>query len=210
MSIQHYYKQRYQLFSLYDKGILMDEEAWYSVTPEAIAKHIAQRVQQRLFFLNKPIKVLDLFCCVGGDSIQQAVAGSFVTSVDFDPIKLELLEHNAQIYGVSNRIKTVNEDAFTFIKRVNEADFDVILIAPPWGGPTKCRNKRSLNQLFDGLQQLYQTCVNKCLNVILYLPKDMDPQDIITQIDFPFERVEYSFGDHKVMQVLLTGALIVN
>lgn len=38
-----YWVQRHRLWKRFDEGILMDQEAWYSVTPEAIAKHIADR-----------------------------------------------------------------------------------------------------------------------------------------------------------------------
>jgi hypothetical protein len=38
-----YWDQRYRLFSLFDRGVDMDSESWYSVTPEPIAKHIANR-----------------------------------------------------------------------------------------------------------------------------------------------------------------------
>lgn len=39
-----YWAQRKRLFSKFDEGIKLDKESWYSVTPEAIAGHIAQRV----------------------------------------------------------------------------------------------------------------------------------------------------------------------
>lgn len=42
--LQKFYKKRYYLFSKYDRGIKIDDEGWYSVTPENIAKHIANRV----------------------------------------------------------------------------------------------------------------------------------------------------------------------
>eukprot|EP01083_Nonionella_stella_P054138 143013_1 len=38
-----YWAQRKRLFSKFDEGIQLDKESWYSVTPEAIATHIAQR-----------------------------------------------------------------------------------------------------------------------------------------------------------------------
>ena len=38
-----YWGQRYRLWSKYDDGILMDDESWYSVTPEEIAAHIAEK-----------------------------------------------------------------------------------------------------------------------------------------------------------------------
>ena len=39
--------QRTRYFSRYDEGCLLDEEGWYSVTPEAIATHIAERCRPR-------------------------------------------------------------------------------------------------------------------------------------------------------------------
>ena len=41
--ISKYWAQRYRLFSLYDEGVRLDPESWYSVTPEKIAQHIAER-----------------------------------------------------------------------------------------------------------------------------------------------------------------------
>lgn len=41
--LHKYYAKRYSLFSKYDQGILLDDEGWFSVTPEAIAAHIAKR-----------------------------------------------------------------------------------------------------------------------------------------------------------------------
>jgi len=38
-----YWAQRKRLFSRYDDGIQLDHEGWYSVTPEAIANHLALR-----------------------------------------------------------------------------------------------------------------------------------------------------------------------
>jgi len=37
--IKHrYWHQRYDLFSRYDEGIWMTDDAWFGVTPEAVAK----------------------------------------------------------------------------------------------------------------------------------------------------------------------------
>lgn len=38
--------QRYRLFTLFDEGVHMDLEGWYSVTPELIAVQIAERCEQ--------------------------------------------------------------------------------------------------------------------------------------------------------------------
>jgi trimethylguanosine synthase len=43
----------------------MDETGWFSVTPESIACHIAERCQSDT--------ILDAFCGVGGNAIQFAM-----------------------------------------------------------------------------------------------------------------------------------------
>ena len=62
--IAKYWNQRYSLFSLFDSGIKMDEEGWFSVTPEPIAKHHASRVGSGV--------LIDCFTGVGGNTIQFA------------------------------------------------------------------------------------------------------------------------------------------
>lgn len=57
------FSQRARYFSLYSTppGCLLDEEGWYSVTPELIANQIAERCRCDT--------VVDAFCGVGGNAI---------------------------------------------------------------------------------------------------------------------------------------------
>lgn len=57
------FSQRRRYFSLYSvpPGCLLDEEGWYSVTPELVANQIAERCRCDT--------ILDAFCGVGGNSI---------------------------------------------------------------------------------------------------------------------------------------------
>lgn len=57
------FSQRTRFFSLYDKppGCLLDEEGWFSVTPERIADQVAERCRCDV--------ILDAFCGVGGNAI---------------------------------------------------------------------------------------------------------------------------------------------
>ncbi len=60
------YAQRTFLFQDYDKlNLLMDETGWFSVTPESIAQHTAERCRADT--------VIDAFCGVGGNVIQLAM-----------------------------------------------------------------------------------------------------------------------------------------
>lgn len=63
--VKKYWLQRYSLFSRYDEGIKMDEEGWYSVTPEEIAIRHAQRSVAAGV-------VVDCFAGMAGNSIQFA------------------------------------------------------------------------------------------------------------------------------------------
>ena len=63
-AIAKYWCQRYILFSRYDDGIKMDEEGWFSVTPEPIARHQALRCSGGI--------LVDCFTGVGGNAIQFA------------------------------------------------------------------------------------------------------------------------------------------
>lgn len=67
-----YWYQRYRLFSRFDDGVLMDSEGWYSVTPERIAEHTAERLVRG----KKGAWVMDAFVGPGGNAIQFALKGA--------------------------------------------------------------------------------------------------------------------------------------
>lgn len=62
--LRKYWIKRFSLFHKFDLGIKLDEESWYSVTPEEIAKHAAERCRCDL--------IVDAFCGAGGNTIQFA------------------------------------------------------------------------------------------------------------------------------------------
>ena len=68
----------------------MDEEGWFSVTPEVIAAHIAERC--RCDF------IVDAFTGMGGNAIQFAFTCERVLAIDIDPVKLECARQNARVY----------------------------------------------------------------------------------------------------------------
>lgn len=88
-SVNKYWKQRYSLFSKFDEGIKLDEESWFSVTPERIAQHIAERMQCDV--------IIDGFCGAGGNAIQFAKTCQHVIAIDIDSEKLECARNNAKV-----------------------------------------------------------------------------------------------------------------
>ncbi|KAI9439491.1 RNA cap guanine-N2 methyltransferase-domain-containing protein [Lactarius psammicola] len=144
--LQKYFAQRTRYFSRYDEGCLLDEEGWYSVTPEAIATQIAERCRCDV--------VLDAFCGVGGNAIAFARTCERVIALDTSPTRLALARHNAALHGLAARIEFVLADFRTFAARIpNPAPLspsalphpgasspparkiDVVFLSPPWGGP---------------------------------------------------------------------------
>ncbi|MCJ8744761.1 hypothetical protein PDJAM_G00122290 [Pangasius djambal] len=123
-----YWAQRYRLFSRFDEGVKLDHEGWFSVTPEKIAEHIAQRVQ----VASQTLVIVDAFCGVGGNAIQFALTGNMVIAIDIDPVRLALAQHNAAVYGVSERIDFIQAD---FLQVAPQLRADVVFLGPPWGGP---------------------------------------------------------------------------
>jgi hypothetical protein len=176
--VYKYYAQRYRLFSRFDEGVLLDEgpvplavryahacvrygltqglcagllyrlaEGWYSVTPEKIAEHIAERCSCGV--------VIDAFCGVGGNSIQFALTCERVIAIDINPERLAMAKHNAEVYGVADRIEFILGDYLTLIPTLKVSprscslsfslstfiwltvvrQADVVFLSPPWGGP---------------------------------------------------------------------------
>ncbi|GJN00715.1 hypothetical protein PR202_ga17913 [Eleusine coracana subsp. coracana] len=117
-----YWAHRHSLFSLYDRGVRMDAEGWYSATPEAVAASQAARAAPRDL-------VVDAFAGCGGNSIQ----GCYVIAVEIDPRKVDLAAHNARVYGVEDRIEFIVGDFFRLAPFLKA---DVVFLSPPWGGPS--------------------------------------------------------------------------
>lgn len=140
--MKKYWNQRFRLFSKLNHGILMDREGWFSVTPEKIAKHIAERMVTR-----KNMIIFDGFTGVGGNAIQFALRGAYVYAVEMDPIRLKCAIKNAQVYGVADRIQFFLGDFFKIVESFvgsrkgdkfssnNQQIVDGVFLSPPWGGP---------------------------------------------------------------------------
>jgi hypothetical protein len=68
--LKKFHKHRYYLFSKFDRGIKIDDESWYSITPENVAKHVANKVAA--IFGEGQANSMDGFSGVGGNLIQLA------------------------------------------------------------------------------------------------------------------------------------------
>ncbi|KAF9811391.1 hypothetical protein SFRURICE_002760 [Spodoptera frugiperda] len=114
----------------FDEGIRLDRESWFSVTPEVVARHIAEKHTYDV--------VLDAFCGAGGNTIQFAQTSKRVIAIDIDPKKIEMAIHNAKVYGVEDKIEFIVGDFFELAPRLTA---DMVFLSPPWGGPSYSKAK---------------------------------------------------------------------
>ncbi|GBG26279.1 Trimethylguanosine synthase [Hondaea fermentalgiana] len=165
-----YFAQRYRLFSRFDEGIKMDQESWYSVTPESIAEHIAERCRSNI--------VVDAFAGAGGNAIQFAFTCEHVIAIEIDRERLEMARHNARVYGVEDRIEFILGDAIQILAMLAErgTPVDAIFISPPWGGPAY-QNVDAF--LFEHIRvndldctALFHAAARVSPNVAIYVPRN--------------------------------------
>ncbi len=159
-----FWSQRRRLFTLFDEGIRLDKESWYSVTPEAIADHISAHLVGN----REDAVILDPFCGCGGNAISFAKMErvKLVVCVDKDLEKLKMAASNATVYGIpkekmvfihSNAGRVLsfyegqkltsrpsdcetkaNDDSVESFKiggiELLPEAIDCIFLSPPWGG----------------------------------------------------------------------------
>lgn len=143
--LSKFYRNRFSLFSLYNSGIVLDKEGWYSVTPEEIAKKQANR-------LSSSDIIVDLCCGCGGNSIQFAMTSYRVYAIDIDSTRLRLARYNANIYNVESRIQFILADWLTLIDSFRHRWADAVFMSPPWGGMSySSESEFDLDNLFPGL-----------------------------------------------------------
>jgi trimethylguanosine synthase len=176
-----FWKQRRTLFHKYVDGIQLDHESWYSVTPESIAQHIAQRCACDV--------IVDPFSGCGGNIIQFAQTCRQVIAIEIDADKIRMAKANAAIYGVADRIEWIHGDALQVLPTLRGAD--VVFLSPPWGGLSYSRTRFGVEEMKIGSTsgvQLFEMARRVAKNVVYYLPKTTPEAEL--QALTPDEAVE--------------------
>ncbi|XP_039444293.1 trimethylguanosine synthase [Culex pipiens pallens] len=202
-SLLKYWYKRFSLFSLFDAGIKLDRESWFSVTPEKVAAHTAERCRSDL--------VVDGFCGCGGNSIQLAFTCNQVIAIDIDPKKIEMAKHNAAVYGVADRIEFIVGD---FLALADRLQADAVFLSPPWGGPSYLKD-----EVYDLEASLIPVPATELMrkarqispNVALYLPRNSNTQQL-TMLAGPNNAVEIeqNFLDRKLIALTAYYGELIN
>jgi trimethylguanosine synthase len=113
------------LFLGYDEGYLLDEEGWYSITPEVIAAQIAEWCRCDVVLdaasavTQSPLRgpenaVCSIFPPVHPYVVIFYLTPSQVIALDTSPTRLVLTCHNAALYGLAAQIEFVLAEFRTF------------------------------------------------------------------------------------------------
>ena len=168
-----YYIQRFYFFSLFDKGIQMDQESWYSVTPEEISEYIASIIPNS----NNSI-ILDAFCGCGGNTISLSKKFKSVIANDLYEEKINMTKNNVKIYNCPDNIIYHAND---FLKlNLKEEKIDYVFLSPPWGGPEyKNETVYSLKKwITPDIDKIIEKSFKISKNIILYLPRNTDLEEL--------------------------------
>lgn len=197
---EKYWKRRYNYFARFDEGVRMDLGAWFEVTPESVARHIADRLQYD--------RVVDGTCGVGGNAIQFAMTSGAVVAVDTDSQRLEDARHNAGIYGVADRISFVHDDFVHFAETYKGPKIDAVFLSPPWGGPghLDCPHFSLRDVEVPDIVLLFAAATKLSSRVALYLPRHTDLHEVAilaSRYGYPAVEVEKVFFQHPTPHLKL-------
>ena len=164
-----------------------------------VAEHVAGAAPE-----NKVI-LIDCFAGVGGNAIAFAQSSKWkrVYAIEKDSKALACAKHNAQIYGVRDRISWYEGDCFIILQNelAELAPHSIHFASPPWGGEPDRFPSRMLpvpltdagpgyrsDVIFDltkmqpyTLLDLLKPFQEPAHDVVLYLPRNSDMRQIANQ-----------------------------
>ena len=219
--LHKYWYQRRCLFHRFDDGVALDRDGWFSVTPEAIAAQQAARCMAAAALISggasaaagpasaqspSPLRavVVDAFAGVGGNAIQFALAGAMVIAVEMDAGRLQMIAHNAGVYGVADRVLPVRGDFLALAPRLRA---DVLFLSPPWGGPGYLASAEydvAASLLPVGLDALLAAARSVAPAVAAFLPRNSGLQGVLAcgvAAGVPLAAVERNLLDGRLKAI---------
>ena len=186
-----HYNMRFYFFSLFDNGIKMDEESWYSVTPEEISIYISNLIKDSKNFI-----ITDAFCGCGGNTIFFSKKFKKVYANDLYEEKIKLTINNLKVYNCEDNVEFSCQDFLTFNKKS-----DYIFLSPPWGGVDYKNDNNFLlkNWINPDIEDIIKHSLELSKNLIFYLPRCTKINELIEYI----YKYDKSFIDNNEKTIYL-------
>ncbi|PFH34839.1 hypothetical protein BESB_068720 [Besnoitia besnoiti] len=178
--------KRLSLFHRFDRGVQLDADMWWSVTPEAMALQMASCCACPLLW--------DAFGGVGGNAAHFARGFcGFVVCSELSPARVRMAQRNVAVYGraAASRVDFILGDFRHLSTRIfRPGVFHGAFLAPPWGGPSyQASPVFSLGRLGGELNgfKLVRSAARVAENAALFLPRNTRLRDI-QRLAVEFER----------------------
>jgi 16S rRNA (guanine966-N2)-methyltransferase len=131
------------------------------LSPKAqMSRPITDRVKESLFSvlykydLPGGKMVADLFCGVGSLGLEALSRGAVsVTFIEQEPKVIEVLKKNIQKAGFVKKSKVIRADAFNVGAPINEKEYDLVFVDPPYARTSNVGLESPLGRLLDLLGQ---------------------------------------------------------
>ena len=115
-------------------NLRITEEGMYSLTKHSDSLSIIKAMKNIMGEENLGgLTILDGTANVGGDTIRFGMNFNKVISVELDLRNFDVLKNNVQVFGLENKIETINGD-ITKVWNDVQTFTDVLFLDPPWGG----------------------------------------------------------------------------
>jgi len=126
-----FYARRKHLFSRFDEGIVLSDEMFYSVMPEAFGEHVGEKIHR----ICPSLPVLDLFGGAGGQAISMAKFVPMVYTIEYNIDNFAQMQNNVRVYDRTGQVVMILGDVFELaVKLARNTSFACVTISPPWGG----------------------------------------------------------------------------
>lgn len=129
--------------------------------------------------------IIDAFAGAGGNAIAFASSGRWkrVYAIEKDPQVLACAKHNAEVYGVGDKISWYEGDCFSIIEKelADIGEYSVVFASPPWGGKCNCSISLAWAKAVTDIGQAYRT--DSVFNL-----SNMQPYSL-SDILHPFQRL---------------------
>lgn len=199
--LKKYFGKRYFLFSMFDSGIQIDRESWYSVVAEPISKYLCERL---LYY--GVTSVFEPFSGVGGLSIHFSGNFSPLLVNDIDKEKIKMLKNNLRVYGKGlNLLKFMNKDIFD----IPPSNYDCAVVCPPWGGINISEySSKDLDEIMRPQLSLILThCKQFSQNMVIQMPKNTNLKNLMKVVNMcnicPLVKIEKIMVNGKSSQLFV-------
>lgn len=195
VKLQRYWDKRYDYFQRFDEGIMIDADGLHTVMPEQTA------LEQAALFPDAET-IVDGFCGVGGMAIAHARTGKKVIAIEANAERIAMAKHNANVYGVDDKITFIHGDFFDVAADVKA---DAILLDPSWGWPRyQAISRFQLQNLQPDGNKLLLFSLKHFEKILLRVPTIFD----LSELD-RFD-VEYSVHPDRLHDEVISASILIN